>query len=204
MASSMKQKTFQTDEKVSCRIDDLPIFLTQSFDCCSRLASSESIFLFLQFFFSWRKLYLISLFFCSLVIQIRIFRWNHSLNNFRLLRFVNIGLFIDGKHRAKYFSHETATSSSISRIYIFLWDIFFNNFHLVHQHFFSLEHFFLFFLSDFHTFELDFSFSILSIESFSVFWCKLSPNVWLFLMLFPILWMQITVNKFPMCYKRRE
>ena len=142
--------------------------------------------------------------FLFIVIQIRIFRWNYSLNNFRLLRFVNIGLFIDGKHRAKYFSHETATSSSISRIYIFSWDKFFNNFHLVHQHFFSLEHFFLFFLLDFHTFELDFSFSILSIESFAVFWCKLFPNVWLFLMLFPILWMQITVNKFPICYKRRE
>lgn len=84
--------------------------------------------------------------FLFIVIQIRIFRWNYSLNNFRLLRFVDIGLFIGGKYGAKYFSHETATSSSISRIYIFSWDKFFNNFHLVHQHFFSLEHFFLFFV----------------------------------------------------------
>ena len=144
--------------------------------------------------------------FLFIVIQIRIFRWNYSLNNFRLLWFLNIGLFIDGKYRTKYFSHETAASSSISRIYLFSCDKFFNNFHLVHQPstFFFSWTLFSFFLSDFHTFELNFSFSILSIESFAVFWCKLFPNVWLFLMLFPILSMQITVNKFPMCYKRRK
>ena len=143
--------------------------------------------------------------FCSLVIQIRIFRWNYSLNNFRLLRFLLILVcLLMGSiepntsamrqllhHRSAEYTFFYETYSSIT----FTWCI---------NIFFLLNTFFFFVLSDFHTFELDFSFSILSIESFAVFWCKLSPNVWLFLMLFPILWMQITVNKFPMCYKRRE
>ena len=177
----MGQKTFSDRWKSFLSNWWLAYFLTQSFDCCSGLASSESIFLFLKGFFRGESC-IWSPCFLFIVIQIRIFRWNYSLNNFRLLRFVDIGLFIGGKYGAKYFSHETATSSSISRIYIFSWDKFFNNFHLVHQHFFSLEHFFLFFcqtfirlnsisLSLFWALNLLPSSGVNCFQMFGYFWC---------------------------------
>ena len=104
--------------------------------------------------------------------------WNYFLNDFRLL----VGLL------------RLACLLSASRMYNFWWEIIFNKslyyFHIVHQPISSLNTFpFLFPLN--FSLIISLSLSLLTLEISVI----LFPSFWLFVVLFCMLWMLVTVNK---------
>ena len=93
----LHDKHFETDKKISCRIDESITILDNTIHRLIRWIDKidESIFLYLAPFF-WRKLNLIYLCFVHYrMTQLRYFCCDNFLNNFRLpVGFVETGLFI--------------------------------------------------------------------------------------------------------------
>ena len=82
----LHDKHFETDEKVSCRIDNrLPNFLIQSINCYDELTGvNKSIFFFLVFFLE-KTAFDLLVFVHYNVIQLSYFWQNYFLNNLSLL-----------------------------------------------------------------------------------------------------------------------
>ena len=133
----------------------------------------ESIFFFCSLFF-WEN-YIWSPCF---LFTTELLWWNYFLNDFRLL----VGLL------------RLACLLSASRMYNLWWEIIFNKslyyFHIVHQPISSLNTFpFLFPLN--FSLIISLSLSLLTLEISVI----LFPSFWLFVVLFCMLWMLVTVNK---------
>ena len=200
VCSPLHDKHFETDEKISCRIDDS---ITPFYTTIHRLVwwvdkeCFESIFFFLVFLLE-KTAFDLLIFFHFNVLQLRYFWWNFFLNNFFLHSGLLRLLFVDGRYIVTYFimiTHQQNVDIHFLMTHVLQ---FLYCFPRSSNQILLLNIVSFLFLQTFFSYQPD----------FSLFWplnlilcliylllANLFSSLWLFFVLFWMLWIMVTVLK---------